>query len=153
MRRTAIATAVLFVVNTSADAAPTTLVCNGTVSRIRWDVKAPAGIVIEDRMEGDHQWTVTIDTATKKLTLYPLPGLPLPGFFAGEGDIKSISMQASIDADKDANKGSPWEDAMPYDGSINRITGAFVVTVPTLGSNPRGGLEYSGNCKKVQPLF
>jgi hypothetical protein len=152
MRRAAIATAVLFVVNTSANAVPMTLVCNGTVSTIRWDAKAPAGIVIEDRMEGD-QWTVTIDTATKKLTLYPLPGLP-PGFFAGEGDIKSISMQASIDADEDALKGSPWEDlVLPYDGSINRITGAFVVTVPTLGSNPGGGLEYSGNCKQAQPLF
>jgi hypothetical protein len=141
---------VLFVVNTSANAAPMTLVCNGTVSTIRWDGKAPAGIVIEDRTEGD-QWTVAIDTATKKLTLYPLPGLPgLPGFFEGEGDIKSISMQASIDADK----GSPWEDSsLPYDGSINRITGAFVVTIPTPGSKPRGGLNYSGNCKQAQPLF
>jgi hypothetical protein len=148
MRGAAIAIAVLFV-NTSAYAAPITLVCNGKVSTIRWDVKAPAGIVIEDSKEGD-QWTVTIDTATKKLTLYPLPGLPgQPGIFGGEGDIKSISMRASIDADK----GTLWEGALPYDGSINRITGAFVVTIPTPGLKPKGGLEYSGICKQAQPLF
>jgi hypothetical protein len=148
MRRAAIATAVLFV-NTSAYTAPLTLVCNGEVSTIRWDVKAPAGIVIEGRMEGE-QWTVTIDTATKKLTLNPLPGLPgQPGIFEGEGDIKSISMQSSINADK----GTQWEGFLPYDGSINRITGAFVVTIPTPGLKPKGGLEYSGICKQAQPLF
>ena len=152
MRGAAIATAVLFV-NTSAYAAPITLVCNGEVSTKRWDVKAPAGIVIEDRMEGEQQWTVTIDTATKKLTLYPLPGLAgHPGFveLEAEGDIKPISMQASIDA---ADKGTPWGFLRPYDGSINRITGAFVVTIPTPVLKPKGGLEYSGICKQAQPLF
>jgi hypothetical protein len=77
MRGVAIATAVLFV-NTSAYAAPVTLVCNGTTSMIRWDAKAISGEVIEDRMEGS-QWTVTIDTATKKLTRYPLPATRPPG--------------------------------------------------------------------------
>jgi hypothetical protein len=67
MRVAAIATAVLFV-STSAYAAPMTLICNGTTSTIRWDAKAPSGQMTEDRMEGD-LWTVTIDTATKKLTL------------------------------------------------------------------------------------
>jgi hypothetical protein len=60
-------------------------------------------------------------------------------------------MQASIDADK----GTPWGKArfLPYDGSINRITGAFVVTIPTPDTNPRRGYEYSGICKQAQPLF
>jgi hypothetical protein len=88
-------------------------------------------------MEGD-QYTVTIDTATKKLTFYSLPGSwGQPGFVAldAEGDIKPISMQASIDADKVTQ----WEGVgLPYDGSINRITGAFVVTIPFQGFNPKG---------------
>ena len=45
MRGTAIATAVLLV-STSAYTAPVTLVCNGKLSSIRWDAKAPAGRVI-----------------------------------------------------------------------------------------------------------
>ena len=155
MKRAAIATAVLLV-STSAYTAPVTLVCNGTVSSIRWDKKANpmAGIVIENRIEDD-QWTVTIDTATQKLTLFPFSGSSfsaLPGFLLGEGDIKSISMQASIDAAKEEFKGTAFEDAWPDDGSINRITGAFVVEIPTGGKHERG-LEYSGTCKPAQPIF
>jgi hypothetical protein len=149
MRGVAIATAVLFV-NTSAYAAPMTLVCNGKVSIIRWEGEgASRHSVIEDSSEGD-QWTVTIETATKKLTLYWHGGDQ--GFVGleAEGDIKPISMQASIDA----LKGTKWEGAMPYDGSINRITGAFVVTIPSAsGLIPNGGFEYSGICKQAQPLF
>jgi hypothetical protein len=151
MKGAAIATAVLMFLHSSAYAAPRTLVCNGTVSRIRWDVKEPAGKVIEYSAEGE-QWTVTIDTATKKLTVYPLPGIAgQTGFveLEAEGDIKPISMQASIDA----NKGTQWEDYMPYDGSINRITGAFVVAIPDPGLQPKVGFEYSGICKKAQPIL
>jgi hypothetical protein len=158
-KRAAIATAVLLV-STSAYTAPVTLVCNGKVSLIRWDKKANpmSGIVIENRIEGE-QWTVTIDTATQKLTLNPFAGSALPGIFRGDGDDKSISMQASIDAFKDAAKDDDdlkgWVDAglVPLDGSINRITGAFVVTIPTRGEPKREGWEYSGTCKPAKPIF
>ena len=148
MRGAVIATAVLFI-NTSAYGAPVNLVCKGKVSTIRWDVKDAGRYVIEDSMESD-QWTVTIDPATEKLTLYPVPGFAgEPGEFHGEGDIKHISMQASIDEEK----GTPWEGvALPSDGIINRVTGAFVVAFPTQ-LKPKRGWEYSGTCKQARPLF
>ena len=59
-------------------------------------------------------------------------------------------MQASMDA---ADKGAPWANYPSVNGSINRITGAFVVTFPTPGTNPRRGYKYSGICKQAQPLF
>jgi hypothetical protein len=134
-------------ISTPACAAEVILACKGKMDSIRWDNISP-GQHIEGSVE-DQAWKMTIDDVAKTLMFYPHPGFPgQSGSFGGDGDEKSISMQADKERFKDT---SGWP---PYLGSsINTITGQFVITIPTLGIEPPMGLRYSGTCKRAKPLF
>jgi hypothetical protein len=137
-------------VSTPAHAASIILVCKGKSDTIRWDKSSPSGQVIENSGADGQVWKMVIDDAAKTLVFYPLPGLPGDsGRFAGDGDIKSISMEADIERNKDTT----WKDFLPYSGSINTTTGQFVITIPVPALGPQSGLQYSGTCKRAQPLF
>jgi hypothetical protein len=138
-------------ISTPAYAAEVILACKGKMDSIRWDKSSRSGPGLQyiERGVEDRVWKMTIDDAAKTLMFYPLPGSPgQSGSFAGDGDEKSISMQA--DKEQRSKDLGGWE---PYSGSINTITGEFIITIPTFGVEPQSGLQYSGTCKRAKPLF